>query len=464
MSSDEREARGLVIDNGSYHLRIGHSGDDAPTKAISTNSRTLSLVEGNLHKRTFPYIQHGMVCDWDRMENMLRTAFFDELRAAPEEAQGVMITEKALSPKASREKMTEMMFETFNTNRFFTITDQVLAIYSNGRSSGLNIDIGLDSVNVCPVYEGYVLPHAFQRLKNLGGTLVDTFYAKLLLERGTISLPNGTRELKKLIPSLKAKTICMPDMMVGRDAEMVAVFEGDADAIKTALSRPQGGIVCHSEFELPDKSIIRVDDRDRLLAAMPLLYPELLFSTTKKPPHQTMVEILKRESRTDYCDRAPRTSDFLHREQHQQLLDLIMMDSSNPHEMSHLQQLADGSIKDNDVKVPGVAELSKMTLDLIEIDIRGDLVSNTVLSGGTSMIDGFPRLLEARIKNLYDWESKGTSSRYSRLARVVATPERKYAAWIGGSILTSLSSFESMWMTKTDFEENGPAGVHLKCF
>ncbi len=48
--------------------------------------------------------------------------------------------------------------------------------------------------------------------------------------------------------------------------------------------------------------------------------------------------------------------------------------------------------------------------------------------------------------------------------RVVAPPERKYSVWIGGSILSSLTTFQSMWVTKAEYEESGPSIVHRKCF
>ncbi len=48
--------------------------------------------------------------------------------------------------------------------------------------------------------------------------------------------------------------------------------------------------------------------------------------------------------------------------------------------------------------------------------------------------------------------------------RIVAPPERKYAVWIGGSILSSLKTFESMWISKQEYDESGPSIVHRKCF
>merc|ERR1712173_485788 len=47
---------------------------------------------------------------------------------------------------------------------------------------------------------------------------------------------------------------------------------------------------------------------------------------------------------------------------------------------------------------------------------------------------------------------------------VVAPPERKYSVWIGGSILSSLSTFQQMWISKGEYDESGPTIVHRKCF
>merc|ERR1712070_774395 len=48
--------------------------------------------------------------------------------------------------------------------------------------------------------------------------------------------------------------------------------------------------------------------------------------------------------------------------------------------------------------------------------------------------------------------------------KIVAPPERKYSVWIGGSILASLSTFQSMWISKEEYDESGPSIVHRKCF
>jgi len=88
-------------------------------------------------------------------------------------------------------------------------------------------------------------------------------------------------------------------------------------------------------------------------------------------------------------------------------------------------------------------------------DIRKTLYENIILSGGNTM---FPGISERMSKEI-------TSLAPSRMnIKVIAQPERKYSAWIGGSILTSIPTFQQMWITKEEYDEAGPGIVHHKCF
>ena len=91
-----------------------------------------------------------------------------------------------------------------------------------------------------------------------------------------------------------------------------------------------------------------------------------------------------------------------------------------------------------------------------QVDVRKDLCNNIILSGGTSMFNGLPERLRKEMKGIVPEFLKEE-------VKVIASPDRKFAVWIGGSILSSISTFESKWITKTEYEESGPAIVHRKC-
>ena len=43
------------------------------------------------------------------------------------------------------------------------------------------------------------------------------------------------------------------------------------------------------------------------------------------------------------------------------------------------------------------------------------------------------------------------------------TNERKWSAWLGGSILGSLGAFHDMWVSKAEYDEHGAGILERKC-
>ena len=103
----------------------------------------------------------------------------------------------------------------------------------------------------------------------------------------------------------------------------------------------------------------------------------------------------------------------------------------------------------------GIHDTMFQTIMKCDVDIRKDLYSNIVLSGGTTMFPGIAERLTKELTALAPAAMK---------IKVVAPPERKYSVWIGGSILASLSTFQQMWISKAEYDESGPSIVHRKCF
>merc|ERR1719321_1123618 len=90
-----------------------------------------------------------------------------------------------------------------------------------------------------------------------------------------------------------------------------------------------------------------------------------------------------------------------------------------------------------------------------DVDISKYLYQNIVLSGGTTMFPGIQERLQKEIAALAPSSMK---------VKVIVPPERKYSVWIGGSILASLTTFQQMWIAKSEYDESGPSIVHRKCF
>ena len=102
-------------------------------------------------------------------------------------------------------------------------------------------------------------------------------------------------------------------------------------------------------------------------------------------------------------------------------------------------------------------ELFQKTVKSIDSDLREIMLANIIFNGGTTLIKGF--------KNRVTQEIEEAGKDYEYKKKIHTYPEAQFMAWIGGSILSSLSNFENLWITKAEYKEEGKSTiVHKKCF
>ncbi|RXW13629.1 hypothetical protein EST38_g12227 [Candolleomyces aberdarensis] len=101
----------------------------------------------------------------------------------------------------------------------------------------------------------------------------------------------------------------------------------------------------------------------------------------------------------------------------------------------------------------GIHSLVNMSIGRADPSIQTQLYKNIVVAGGNTMFPGFVDRLKAEIVTLAP--SDMTVS-------LAAPSDRHIATWLGGSILSSLSIFNQMLVTKEEYEEKGPSVVHTR--
>ena len=367
-----------VIDNGSGYMKAGFSGEEAPKVMFPTmvgktkvegiyvgDEKKESIIGSEAEKKfgildiSYP-IQGGTIVNWDEMERIWANTFYGELKISPEE-HNLLLSESPFITRKDREKMLEMMFETFNCASTYLVAQSVLAAYSVGKSTGISIDCGHTSLNFAPIYEGFLQRHCVQHIP-IAGKDINDILINLLIKNGQVI---DSKMQKQSI--IKAKeSFCF-------------LRHDNEDEIEKKKEEET------KDWELPDKKKITIS-KERYQAT------EVIFDP--------------KQFGYDY---------------------------------------------------PNFQELFKKTVKSIDSDLREIMLANIIFNGGTTLIKGF--------KNRVTQEIEQAGQDYEFKKKVHTYPEAQFMAWIGGSILTSLTNFENLWITKAEYKEEGKATiVHKKCF
>ncbi|CAN9507602.1 unnamed protein product [Ophioblennius macclurei] len=368
----------VVLDTGSGLMKAGFAERDLPHVVFPTiigTPKYEEIMNGNLDRETYigheaqhmrgvlalrHPIKNGIIRCWDDMEKIWHHTF-QQLRVDPED-HPVMLTEAAMNPLENRQRMVEIMFERFAVPFSYVAMQAVLALYADGRTTGVVLDSGDGVSHSVPVFEGYCLRHAVQRLP-LAGADVTSHLRKLLQEQGVTMRTTAEEEI---VREMKEKCC-----YVARNYEA-----------ELKQSAAPGSEACYT---MPDGQVVT-------LATERFRAPEILF----KP------ELIGRD----------------HYGMHESLFKSVLCS---------------------------------------DIDLRRSFLGNIVLSGGNTLLPGFPERLQMEMANLVPGD-------LLEGVRVSSPKDRDFSVWSGGAVLAGLPSFISEWISLEEYEEHGPQVVFRKCF
>lgn len=367
----------VVIDNGTGFTKAGFAGAESPKSIFPTivgYPKSNVQMIGGQNKEYFvgfeacaksdllylhQPVENGVITNWEDIERIWNHTFYNELVVNPEE-HSVVLTEKPMSSRVNREKMIQIMFETFNVKGFYLGVQAVLALFSIGRTTGIVWDSGEGVSFSVPIYEGYGIPHATLR-SEISGMDITKHLQSVILSRG-----------------ISAENIKLEDAKTMKERICTVAYDYQAEE-----QRSQQGKINPITVKLPNGTLFT------------------------------------------YTNEGFKTAEIL------------------------FQPSLAG------VQADGINQLIYTSIEKCDSDIRKELYSNIVLSGGPSMFKGLPERIE---KELIAVASPALK------VKVVATPERKNAVWVGGSVLGSLDAFPQMMIDKNEYREEGYQIVHRKYY
>ncbi|EGR27852.1 hypothetical protein IMG5_187570 [Ichthyophthirius multifiliis] len=189
----------IVIDNGSGTMRAGLAGNDKPKlqfdnyvgrpkykMVIPTKSQpdqylgNITDEQRGMLKLQYP-INHGCIQNWDDMDLIWKYCYC-ELQVS--------------------QKEHNYFFENYNTPALFIAVQGVLSLFASGKTTGIIIEIGDGVTQIVPVFEGYSLQYAQQRI-DLGGRNITEYFNYLLRRSGYYFHTSAEFEIIKKIKEKK---------------------------------------------------------------------------------------------------------------------------------------------------------------------------------------------------------------------------------------------------------------------
>lgn len=449
------EVSAIVLDPGYSTTRAGFAGEDVPKSIcpsfygeIDSDSGVRHLFgENAIHNPLAnlqiknPWGSDGVVEDWDTATKLWEYAITERLTGRrqtdptknglndgtnengdamevdmenletlekPLEDSPLLMTEPGWNPTKAREKSIEIAFEEWGTPAFYLQKTGVLAAFASGKASGLIVDVGASHTSVTPVIDGMVLKKGVQK-SPLAGNFVSN-QIRMIFKQSQPEIP--------LTPHYMVKS-------------------------KTQVDAGAPAQASYKTFDIPPSDSFRRYEEERVLTEFKESVVEVWpgpqrFNTgpneeiAKNQPGRPF-EMPDGWNQVFTADRYKVTEG--------------LFDAS-------AAQVDDENSRPKDEHT--IPRLVQAAIQQVDADQRPMLLGNIVITGASTLLYKFNERLNLEINNMYP-------STRNKLIAPGSIVERKYAAWIGGSILASLGSFHQLWISKKEYEEHGPNIVEKRC-
>lgn len=449
-SADEVSA--IVLDPGYSTTRAGFAGEDVPKSVCpsfygQTDSDSYLFGEnaihspvGNLDIKNY-WGSDGIVEDWDAATKLWEYTITSRLTGAkagdpaknglndnprangesmdvdmegvennekPMEDSPLLITEPGWNSAKAREKYIEIAMEDWGTPAFFLQKTGVLAAFASGKASGIIIDVGASHTSVTPVLDGMVLRKGVQK-SPLAGNFV-------------------SQQIRQTFQSSTPEIPLTPHYLVKSKTPV------DAGAPANAT---------YKTFPIAPSPTFRANEEERILTE----FKESVVEVWPGPGRFT------NGTNEELAKSAPGRP-------------FEMPDGWNNVFSSERFRVAEGlfdasaALTNDTAPRPKdewtIPRLVQAAVQHVDADQRPLLLANIVVTGGTTLLHKFNDRLNFEINAIYP-------STRNKLIAPGSVVERKYAAWIGGSILASLGSFHQLWISRKEYEEHGAGIVEKRC-
>ncbi len=212
--------RALVIDNGTFTVKAGFSGDletfaqilsvfgiplyrnwglpdtESPLKIYyPVGEEALSYKDEKGYYSVREVFSYRGVDNWYGFERIYEHLFDNVLNISPSECP-MLITERLMNPSGDREKLAEVLFNKFKVPALAILHPEILALLATGRITGIVVDLGHDMSSVIPIYCGFPLSHAYNKM-DIGEKDINEIFWRYFRKRGSDLFKDKNRHLNK---------------------------------------------------------------------------------------------------------------------------------------------------------------------------------------------------------------------------------------------------------------------------